>query len=444
MGVFKAYDVRGVYPRELDEALARRIGLAAVRVLQAKSFVVGRDMRSMAPSMAAALIDGLRAGGADVIDIGLASTPMTYFAIGSTGVDGGVQVTASHNPAEFIGFKFTRKDCVPVSGDTGIRAMGELALGSELPEASVRGQLSTRDVRAAYLEHVLRFAQGIQPMKVVFDTANGMGGHMLPSILARLPLDAEVLFPELDGTFPNHEADPVKPKNLCAIAARVRETKAELGVAFDGDADRCVFVAPDGTPVRADHVTALFAEDLLQRNPGVAVVYDLRSSRATRDSIRAAGGRAIRDRVGHSFIKGTMRREGAVLGGELSGHYYFRDNYVSDSGEIAMLTMLSLLSRRKQNILELTQRFTDWHATGEINFEVHDQDAAIAKVRAAFADGEQDELDGVTVQYPSWWFNLRKSNTEPLLRLNLEANSAALRDNQLAAIEPLLGPRHSA
>jgi phosphomannomutase len=257
-------------------------------------------------------------------------------------------------------------------------------------------------------------------------------------------LDAEVLFPELDGTFPNHEADPVKPKNLCALAARVRETKAELGVAFDGDADRCVFVAPDGTPVRADHVTALFAEDLLQRNPGVAVVYDLRSSRATRDSIRAAGGRAIRDRVGHSFIKGTMRREGAVLGGELSGHYYFRDNYVSDSGEIAMLTMLSLLSRRKQNILELTQRFTDWHATGEINFEVHDQDAAIAKVRAAFADGEQDELDGVTVQYPSWWFNLRKSNTEPLLRLNLEANSAALRDNQLAAIEPLLGPRHSA
>ncbi len=442
MGVFKAYDVRGVYPGELDEKLARRIGLAAVRVLEAKSFVVGRDMRSMAPSMAAALIEGLRAGGADVIDIGLSSTPMTYFAIGSLGVEGGVQVTASHNPAEFIGFKFTRKDCVPVSGETGISAMGVLATSGELAEAAAPGKLERRDVRDAYIEHVLKFASGIQPMKVVFDTANGMGGHMLPRILARLPLEASVLFPELDGTFPNHEADPIKPKNLAALAEEVRRTGADLGVAFDGDADRCVFVAPDGSPVRADHVTAIFAEDLLQRSPGAAVVYDLRSSRATRDAIQAAGGRPIRDRVGHSFIKGTMRRVGAVLGGELSGHYYFRDNYVSDSGEIAMLTMLSILSRKRVGILDLTRRFTEWHATGEINFEVHEQDAVLAKVRAAHADGEQDELDGVTVQFPAWWFNLRKSNTEPLLRLNLEANLPELRDEKLALIEAMLGPRH--
>lgn len=442
MGVFKAYDVRGIYPGELDEKLARRIGLSAVRVLEAKSFVVGRDMRSMAPSMAAALIDGLRAGGADVIDIGLSSTPMTYFAIGSLGVEGGVQVTASHNPAEFIGFKFTRKDCVPVSGETGISAMGALATSGDLSEAASPGKLERRDVRDAYIEHVLRFASGIQPMKVVFDTANGMGGHMLPRILARLPLEASVLFPELDGTFPNHEADPIKPKNLAALSAEVRRTGADLGVAFDGDADRCVFVAPDGQPVRADHVTAIFAEDLLQQSPGAAVVYDLRSSRATRDAIQAAGGRPIRDRVGHSFIKGTMRRVGAVLGGELSGHYYFRDNFVSDSGEIAMLTMLSILSRKRVGVLDLTRRFTEWHATGEINFEVHDQEAVLAKVRAAHMDGEQDELDGVTVQYPEWWFNLRKSNTEPLLRLNLEANDAGLRDAKLAFIEAMLGPRH--
>lgn len=253
MGVFKAYDVRGIYPRELDEQLARRIGQAAVQVLRAKSFVVGRDMRASAEPMAAALIDGLRSAGADVIDIGLSSTPMTYYAIGSSGVEGGVQVTASHNPAEYIGFKFTRKDCVPVSGDTGITEIGRLATATaELPAAAARGGLQSRDVSSGYLEHVFQFARGIRPMRVVIDTANGMGGHMLPRILAKLPLQATVLFAELDGTFPNHEADPIKPRNLKALAAAVLEQKAELGVAFDGDADRCVFVGPDGVPLRPD------------------------------------------------------------------------------------------------------------------------------------------------------------------------------------------------
>ncbi|MSR75018.1 MAG: phosphomannomutase/phosphoglucomutase [Planctomycetes bacterium] len=443
MGVFKAYDVRGVYPTELDEKLARRIGLAAVKVLQARSFVVGRDMRSMAPSMAAALIDGLLAAGADVIDIGLSSTPMTYFGIGSLGVEGGVQVTASHNPAEYIGFKFTCKDCVPVSGETGIAAMGRLAQSDVvLPEAATRGTLSSRDVSGAYVDHALKFARGIRPMKVVFDTANGMGGHMLPRLLARLPLDATVIFAELDGTFPNHEADPIKPRNQLALAAAVRERGADLGVAFDGDADRCVFLAADGSAVRSDLVTALFAQDFLQRSPGAAVVYDLRSSRSTRDAILAAGGRPIRDRVGHSFIKATMRKEGAVLGGELSGHYYFRDNFVSDSGEIAMLCMLSILSKQQRGIAELLKPFERYHSTGEINFEVADQDAVIARVRQRYADGQQDELDGVTVQYPDWWFNLRKSNTEPLLRLNLEADTAAACALKLAELEPMLGPRH--
>ncbi len=443
MGVFKAYDVRGIYPRELDEKLARRIGLAAVQVLEASSFVVGRDMRSMAPSMAAALIEGLRAGGADVIDIGLSSTPMTYFAIGSLGAEGGVQVTASHNPAEYIGFKFTCKNCIPVSGDTGIAAIGRLAeSATPLREVSIRGTLTRTDVSTLYVEHALQFARGIRPMKVVFDTANGMGGHMLPSLLARLPLDASVLFQELDGTFPNHEADPIKMKNQVALAAAVRERGADLGVAFDGDADRCVFLAPDGSAVRSDHVTALFAQDFLQRAPGAAVVYDLRSSRSTRDAIAEAGGRPIRDRVGHSFIKATMRKEGAILGGELSGHYYFRDNYVSDSGEIAMLCMLSIMSQRQRGIVELIKPLDRYSATGEINFEVSDQDAVIAQVRSRYQDGQQDELDGVTVQYKDWWFNLRKSNTEPLLRLNLEADTAAACVARLAEIEPLLGPRH--
>lgn len=264
---------------------------------------------------------------------------------------------------------------------------------------------------------------------------------MLPRLLERLPLEASILFPELDGSFPNHEADPIKEKNLKWLAEAVRARGADLGVAFDGDADRCVFVDHEGRPVRSDFVTAAFAQHFLAKAPGAAVVYDLRSSRATRDAIVAAGGRAIRDRVGHSFIKGTMRKEGAILGGELSGHYYFRDNFVSDSGEIAMIVLLSILSTRKIRLADLVKPFDRYFATGEINFHVADADRTLAELRRRFADGQVDDLDGVTVQYPAWWFNVRKSNTEPLVRLNLEADSAALRDEKLSIVEALLGHR---
>lgn len=439
MSVFKAYDVRGVYGTQIDEKLGAAIGRAFVGITGARSLVVGRDMRKSAPGMAAALIEGARSAGANVIDIGLSSTPMTYFAIGSLGVDGGVQVTASHNPPQYIGFKFCRKGCVPVSGDTGIKEMEELIQTGKLPSATRAGTEEKRDVRADYLAHVLQFATDIKPLRVVIDTANGMGGHMIHAILEKLPVKATVLFPELDGSFPNHEADPLKPKNTAALSEAVRKERADLGIAFDGDADRCVFLDHEGKPLRSDFVTAAFAENFLAKEPGAAVVYDLRSSRATREAILQAKGRPIRDRVGHSFIKATMRKERAVMGGELSGHYYFRDNFVSDSGELAMLVMLSILGRKGGSAQALLRPFDRYFSTGEINFHADDPAGVLAALKRRYANGQVDELDGVTVQYPDWWFNVRKSNTEPLVRLNLEADSSALCDEKREEVAALLG-----
>ncbi|MAG55157.1 MAG: hypothetical protein CMJ83_02595 [Planctomycetes bacterium] len=439
MSVFKAYDVRGTYPEQIDEDLARRIGDAFVHLTGAKSLVIGRDMRSMAPSVADAFIDGASRAGARCVRIGLASTPMTYYAIGALGTDGGVQVTASHNPAGYIGFKFCRRGCVPVSGETGIMDMARMVAEPPGPAADSPGQVRGEDVMDRYIDHVMNFADGVKPMKVVFDVANAMGGHALPILIERLGLDARILFPELDGTFPNHEANPLKEDTLRWLQEAVVDGGADLGVAYDGDADRVVFVDAGGKIVRADFITSAFAEDFLLREPGGSVVYDLRSSRATRDAIEAAGGRAIRERVGHSFIKATMRKESSVLGGELSGHYYFRDNYVSDSGDIAMVSLLSILSRGGQTLRELVAPFGRYFATGEINFRVDDADAKMAELKAAFSDGETDELDGVTVQFEDWWFNVRKSNTEPLVRLNLEADSKDQMDARRAQVQEILG-----
>ena len=439
MSVFKAYDVRGTWPDQLNEDMARRIGDAFVRLLGGGSLVVGRDMRSMAPSMSAALIEGALRAGADVIDIGLSSTPMTYFAIGSEGVDGGVQVTASHNPKEYIGFKFCRKGCIPVSGDTGIKEIERMVADPEPPPAERPGRRMEKDVLDAYVEHVLSFGPGIGALKVVIDTANGMGGHAVPRILERLPVKPRFLFKELDGTFPNHEADPLKERNLKWLVEAVKEKGADLGMAFDGDADRCVFVDARGRPVRSDLVTAALAVDFLERFPGSAVVYDLRSTRAVPEAIEAAGGKPVRERVGHSFIKATMRRHEAVFAGELSGHFYFRDNFYSDSGEIAMVVMLSVLARKGVDLEELVEPYRRYASTGEINFRVEDADATLEELERRFADGRIDHLDGITVAYDDWWFNVRKSNTEPLVRLNMEAETPELLAEKRALLETILG-----
>jgi phosphomannomutase len=439
MSIFKAYDVRGIYPTEIDEALARKIGAAFTTVLGAKSLVVGRDMRASAPSVARAFMDGAAAAGARVVDIGLASTPMAYYAIGSLGTDGGAQVTASHNPGQYIGFKFCRKGCVPVSGDTGIKEIEALVKSGGGPTDGGGGAAEQRDLLSAYADHVLRFGPGIRKLKVVIDAGNGMAGHTVPRILAKLPIEAERMYFELDGTFPNHEANPMKLENLADIVARVKATGADLGVAFDGDADRCVFIDERGVPAPSDAVTAIFAQEMLKSEKNGKVVYDLRSSRAVADIIREMGGVPIRERVGHSFIKATMRKEGAALGGELSGHYYFRDNFYSDSGEIAMVMLLSILSRSGKKLSELIRPTRRYVSTGEVNFHVEDKDRVIAALKEKYRGAQMDEVDGITVNFADWWFNVRKSNTEPLLRLNLEADTAEKLAARKAELVPLLG-----
>jgi len=437
-GAFKAYDIRGVYPKDLDEETARRIGFAIARSLGARRLVAGRDMRLSAPSMHAAAVEGARRAGADVIDIGLASTPMTYFAIGSLGTDGGFQVTASHNPPEYVGFKVCRRDAVPVGGESGLAGIeAEVRSGRPLPPAAT-GRVESRDVLGDFARHVLRFAGEVRPFRVVIDAGNGMGGYTLPPILEQLPVRVTRLFFEPDGSFPNHEADPLKDENLAPVQEAVRRERADLGVAFDGDADRCIFVDEQGGRVGCDLITALIARDLLRTWKG-PIVYDLRSSRVVPETIRESGGTPVRERVGHAFIKATMRRTGSRFGGELSGHFYFGDNWTCDSGEIALVRMLTLLSAEGRPFSEVLRPLRRTVTSGELNFRVADKDAKLEELAAAFPDAEVDRLDGITVQYPDWWCNVRPSNTEPVLRLNLEASDRATFDRARARVLAMLG-----
>jgi len=446
MGIFKAYDIRGLVPSELDPALARKIGHAFARLLSARRLLVGRDARTHSPEIAAAVIDGMRDAGADVVDIGLASTPMTYFAIGSQDVDGGLCVTASHNPGEYNGMKLCSRGAKPISRANGIADIERMCAEGEPDVAGERGGYTQLDLLSAYHDHVATFADVSVPLGVAMDAANGMAAYTLPGFLPRLEnVTAHTLYFEPDGTFPNHEANPLKEENLDPVRELVGETGAHLGVGFDGDADRCCFVDEQGQTVPADLMTALLAKQFLRKHPGSPIVYDLRSSWVVKEVIREHGGQAVRDRVGHSFIKATMRENGAVFAGELSGHFYFKDNYVCDSGVIAMLSALNLLAREGQPLSALVADLRRYHATGEINFRVEDKAAAIAALEERYADGRQDGLDGVTVEFGDlgdddwWWFNVRMSNTEPLLRLNLEARRAEVRDARRDELVAILG-----
>jgi len=450
MGIFKAYDIRGVFPKELDEALARKIGSGFARLLKAKRLVVGRDMRTHGPLVQRAVIEGIRDTGCDVLDIGLASTPMAYFAIGSQDVDGGMNVTASHNPGQYNGMKLCSRGARPISAANGILDIERMCAEAQPAPVARRGEVREIDLLDAYADHVAKFASIERPMTVAIDAANGMGAYTLPPILERLKnVTTHTLFMELDGSFPNHEANPIKEENLRDVQELTRMHKANFGVGFDGDADRCCFVDEAGRTVSADLMTALLSRVFLARQPGAPVVYDLRSSWVVKEEIERAGGVAIRDRVGHSFIKATMRERGAVFAGELSGHFYFADNFVSDSGEIAFVSALSMLSRGDEPLSKRVESLRRYHATGEINFHVADKDAAIAQLVQRYKAGKQDMLDGVTVEFGDlsspdwWWFNVRASNTEPLLRLNLEARNAATRDARRDELVGLLGePEH--
>ncbi len=440
--VFKAYDVRGIYPSELDEDGARAIGRAYVEQFEPRRIAVGRDMRLSAPSMAAAVIDGAAAAGADVLDLGLVGTEMVYFAVGELGLEGGIAVTASHNPKEYTGMKIVRRGALPVGGDSGLLDVRDRALSLSDGQPAERGDVTEHDIWPAYVERVLSFVDiaAIRPLRIVIDAANGMAGAMLPPVLERLPVEAVTCHFDPDGSFPNHEPNPLLPENREFIVRTTLEEKADFGVAFDGDADRCFFVDDTGEFVPGDFATALFAELVLGREPGATVLYDVRASWAVPETIERAGGTALVNRVGHAFIKHRMRKENAAFAGEVSGHYYFRDFCQADSGVIPFLLMLELVSRRGQPLSEILRPFRElYFITGEINSTVSDVPVKLQELKERFGpEGRVSHLDGLSVDAEDWHFNVRPSNTEPLLRLNLEARSQeameAKRDEVLAVI----------
>jgi phosphomannomutase len=426
--VFKAYDVRGLYPSELDEDGAYRIGRAYVEHFEPKAIAVGRDMRLSSPSIAEAVTRGAADGGADVLDLGLVGTEMLYHAVGELSLEGGICVTASHNPKEYTGMKIVRRGALPVGGDSGlaeVRARAETGFG---PVARV-GDVRTEDVWPSFVDKVLSFVDvgAVRPLRVVVDAANGMAGVMLPPVLERLPqLDLVRCYFEPDGRFPNHEPNPLLPENREFVVAKVEEESADLGVAFDGDADRCFFVDDTGEFVPGDFVTALIAETMLRRTPGEKVIYDVRASWAVPQTIERAGGVALVNRVGHAFIKQRMRKEDAVFAGEVSAHYYFRDFSQADTGVVPFLLVLELLSRSGERLSEILAPLRSrFFLTGEINTRVADVPLKLQELKERYvaAGGRISHLDGLSVEFEDWHFNVRPSNTEPLLRLNLEALS---------------------
>jgi phosphomannomutase len=447
-GIFKAYDVRGIYPREIDEVMARRIGQAFLHVLDGDDLalgskvVVSRDMRPSSEPLSRALIEGLTAAGLDVVDIGLATTPMNYFAIGHLRTAGGVQVTASHNPAEYNGLKFSKHEARPVSGDHGIPLMEKRVKDNDLPASTRPGTVTTADVSAAYTQHVLSFLRrpaDARRLKVVVDASNGMA-VIDRAIFEALGVDLVPLYFELDGSFPNHEANPLKLENLRDLQRKVIEVGADLGVSCDGDFDRAAFVDEKGEPVGSDLTTALIAGELLTREPGKHVLYDLRSSRAVAEWIAEHGGIPVRERVGHSFMKATLRDKHGLFGGELAGHYYFRDNFYADCAILAVIEILNLLWHSGKPMSEVVAPLMRYAKSPETNFEVEDKAGKMRELAAAYPGGEVDWLDGVTVQFPDWWFNVRPSNTEPLLRLVAEARTPAELDRHFADLVARIGP----
>jgi phosphomannomutase len=430
--VFKAYDVRGIYPVELDEAGAEAIGRAYVEQFEPRRMAVGRDMRLTSPAMQEALMRGAASAGADVLDLGLVGTEMVYFAVGSLGLEGGAMVTASHNPKEYTGVKLVRRGALPVGGESGLLDVRDRALADDSP-AGARGTVAHYDIWPAYVERVLSFVDlgAIKPLKVVIDAANGMAGTMLPPVLERLPIETARCYFEPDGSFPNHQPNPLLPENREFIVRRTLAEGADLGVAFDGDADRCFFVDDTGEFVPGDFVTALFTESVLEKEPGAKIIYDVRASRAVPDTIERGGGGALVNRVGHAFIKARMRKEDAAFAGEVSGHYYFRDFSQADSGVVPFLLMLELISKRGRRLSEILAPLRGrYFITGELNTPVPDVALKLQELKERYADGRVSHLDGISVDYDDWHFNVRPSNTEPLLRLNLEATSEDLMERK--------------
>ena len=436
-GIFKAYDVRGVYPGEIDEEVAGEIGRAFVTYLGARRIAVSRDMRLSSPAMASAFIEGALAQGSDVVDFGMMATDMLYFAVASEGLEGGGQITASHNPGEYNGIKLVRREALPLSGEAGLGEIRDMLVGGTIPpQATTPGRRTEMNILGPYIDHIMSFIDPsiIKPFRVVADAGNGMGGLVAPPMFARLPCRVIEMCYTPDGSFPNHEANPLIEENRAHIVERVIAEKADIGIAWDGDADRCFFIDGTGEFISGDFVTALLAEAFLLKHPSATIVYDLRASYAVRDTVLRYGGRPLMNRVGHAFIKRRMRDEDAIFGGEVTGHYYFRDNFYADNGFIPALLMLELMSKKNASLADLLKPMrAKYFISGEINTKVASMSVLEDKLHALarqFSDGAVTKLDGVSVEYDDWHFNVRASNTEPLIRLNLEATTPELMEKK--------------
>ncbi len=449
--IFKAYDVRGIYPDQLAEEDAWKIGCATARFLPslmtgyergqggAQSICVGRDMRTHSESLVQALIEGIRSAGVGVIDIGMIDTPQMYFAVNHFKTCGGVQVTASHNPAKYNGFKVSGRGAVPVGGDTGLKDIQHLALAMPHTKGNPTGTLQRADLTAEYKQHVLQFLRpSVGEMKIAIDASNGMAGKALPAIFGDGPIEMLEINFEHDGKF-KHDPDPLKEKNLRQVKSMVKRQKCHFGLCFDGDADRMMTVDEKGNTVSCDLITALLVPYFLEKQPKAAVVYDLRSSRVVMEEIIKHGGTPRRERVGHAYMKKAMRDSHAVFGGELSGHFYYADNFCADSAVITLVHVLNVISEQDKPISELIAPLRRYAGSGEINFRVEDKEGKMEELARRYGDGQVDHLDGVTVSYKEWWFNCRPSNTEPFLRLNIETRSQEMLDEKLAEISEQLG-----
>ena len=451
--IFKAYDIRGIYPDQLNEEDAWKIGYASAQFLRSmlsgyergqansQALCVGRDMRTHSKSLADALVEGINSCGANVIDIGTIDTPQMYFAVNHLGTCGGVQVTASHNPAKYNGFKVSGLGARPVGVNTGLKDIEHIAKALIHTKGKVTGTVKDHDLTKEYKKHVLKFLlpiKGKPKIKIAIDASNGMAGKMIPAIFDDLPIKIVPINFERTGKF-KHEPNPLIEVNLKEVKAAVKKSKCDFGICFDGDADRLMMVDQAGKNISCDLLTALMASYFLKKNPGSTIVYDLRSSWVVVEEILKNGGTPRRERVGHAFMKKALRDSHAVFGGELSGHFYYRDNYYADSAMITLAHVLNIINSAKMPISELIKPLRRYYQSGEINFKVEDKQEKMDELAKKYSDGQIDNLDGVTVQYKNWWFNCRPSNTEPLLRLNVEAKSKELLVEKLSDIQTLLG-----
>jgi phosphomannomutase len=422
--------MRGIYGKDLNDEIAYQVGRAAALYLQVPEIAVGRDMRVSSPPLAAALLRGITDQGVNAIELGMTTTDELYFAVGKFNYPAGIMITASHNPKQYNGMKFCRAQAFPISLESGLADIRDLAMRGEFPEPASKGQVSKRDVTDAFIEHALSFidVSKIKPLKVVIDAGNGMAGMIMPRVFKHLPCTLVPLYFELDGTFPNHPASPIEPENMEDSQKKVREVGADLGAAFDGDADRMFPVDEHGNVVDGSMVTAVVSQSLLRKHPGSTILYNLIVSKSVPELVEKMGGVAIRTRVGHSYIKAEMRRLNAIYGGEHSGHFYFRDNWFADSGLIALLIMLELISVEGKPLSELLKPLDKWVRSGEVNSKVNDVQGKLKALEEHYGAQAQsvDHLDGITIDFGDWWFNVRPSNTEPLLRLNVEARNREL------------------